>query len=115
MAMIIVPPVFKIAGRNFSAGRTMNLSLPRNFRHNASATPIGPRNFFSLCQVVGSGWPNPGGGSGVVADSSRSIRGKHSRKTAAGQLLGVVSKKRENSRGDTARQSHNQKTTESWQ
>src|SRR6266404_1407025 len=89
MARIIVPPVFKIAGKNFSTGRMMNLSLPRNFRHNAAATPIGPSAFLSLCQVVGSGWPNPGGGSGVVrVDSSRSISEKHSRKTAAGQLRG---------------------------
>src|SRR6185369_4972293 len=63
---IIVPPVFKITGKNFSAGRIMNFSLAKNLTISTPTTPSGPSSFFSFWPAdEASGGPcQTGGGAG---------------------------------------------------
>src|SRR5215204_4329267 len=49
---IIEPPDLRMTGRNFSRGRTMNLSLARNLSAKTPTIAIGPRNFRSLLQKL---------------------------------------------------------------
>ncbi len=71
----IVPPVLSRTGRNFRAGRRMNLSLAKNLTQRATATPRGATSFLRRCQPLGSGrGPNVRSGiSGGAAFRSCSI------------------------------------------
>src|SRR6185369_17766852 len=84
MVRIMLPPVLRIAGRNFRIGSRMNFSLAKNLTINMPTTANGAKSFFILAQSVGSphsagagaggnggGWT--GGSGGITGGTSESM------------------------------------------
>src|ERR1044071_2137329 len=74
MDRIMVPPVFRMAGRNFSTGMKMNFSLANHFSPRTAMRMTGPKTFFHQGAApcgCGSVFTGAGGG----ASGGRTIGG----------------------------------------